>query len=241
MKAILIAEWRKLKGSLALALLFVAPLFPATIVLLATATAGRTMLWGEIFAGFALPLWAVFVLPMAMTAVATLMSQLEYGASGWDHLLALPVPRSQIFLAKSIIAVTATWAMTALAIVFVLFAARIGGWMSGFPPSGAIGFSALAQSAGMLSASATFLVAIQLWVSLRFANFVVGLSAGIGGAMVGLAVAMTGTDQADWFPWVLPVKAIMTTDPIPFAALGLAGGAFTVAAMTIDLSRRSFR
>lgn len=241
MISVLRAEARKLKGSLALMLALLAPLLPALIVLFASATSNRPLQWGEVFGAFMLPIWAVFLLPMAMTAVTTLVSQIEYQASGWDHLLALPLPRPMIFLAKAVLTFANVAVMTALAVAFSWGAAHTGGAISGFPPAGTIDLPKLAYTIGAISGAALFFVAIQLWISLRFANFVVGMAAGIGGAMVGLAVAMTGTTRADWFPWVLPVKAVSAADPVPFTILGIVGGLLVVAPMTIDLSRKSFR
>ena len=73
------------------------------------------------------------------------------------------------------------------------------------------------------------------------ASFVVPLAVGIGGTLVALAVSMTGSDEADWFPWVLPFKVLTDPDPAPFALVGAIGGAIALAAMVLDLSRRSFR
>lgn len=241
MTSFLCAEVRKLNGSLALALTFLAPLFPALMVLFAATTSNRSLHWGEIFGAFMLPIWAIFLLPMAITAFTTLLSQIEYQAAGWDHLLALPIFRPSIFLAKAAVTFANVAIMTMLAIAFSWLAAHIGGRIGGFPPAGSIDVQKLAQTAGTLSGAALFFAALQLWVSLRFSSFVVGMTAGIGGVMVGLAVAMTGTNRADWFPWALPVKTLSAPDPLPFVTLGIVGGIIVVAAMTIDLSRKSFR
>lgn len=56
-----------------------------------------------------------------------------------------------------------------------------------------------------------------------------------------MAVAMTRTDQADWFPWVPPFRILSAPHPVPFAMLGLASGVLLLVAMVVDLSRHSFR
>jgi ABC-2 type transport system permease protein len=58
-------------------------------------------------------------------------------------------------------------------------------------PKEAFPWAKLVQQGTLVTASMTTLVAIQLWVALRFANFVVPLVAGIGGALVALAVMIT--------------------------------------------------
>ena len=85
------------------------------------------------------------------------------------------------------------------------------------------------------------LIVLQLWVALRFASFVLPLVVGIGGTLVALAVAMTRTHQADWFPWVLPLKILSAPDPIPFALFGGIGGLILLAVMIGHLSRHNFR
>ncbi len=90
-------------------------------------------------------------------------------------------------------------------------------------------------------ASMTALTAIQLWVALRFANFVVPLVVGIGGTLVALAVMMTRTQQADWFPWVLPINTLVAPTPDRYALVGLITGLAILVAMVPSLAKHEFR
>ncbi len=56
-----------------------------------------------------------------------------------------------------------------------------------------------------------------------------------------MAVAITRTDQANWFPWVLPLNILSGPEPARYALFGLVGGAVILAIMIGDLARRSFR
>jgi ABC-2 type transport system permease protein len=56
-----------------------------------------------------------------------------------------------------------------------------------------------------------------------------------------MAVAMTRTDQAGWFPWVLPLKILSAPDPVYYALLGEIGGIVLLAVMIVDLARHDFR
>lgn len=234
-------EIRKLNGSLALLLAVVAPAFPALLVALSVATTDRASRWSAIFDSFMLPLWALFMMPMVVAAFTTLVAQIEYQARGWDYLLSLPIHRWKIFLAKAVVVLLAMVTMTLLSLIFTWLGALLGGLVGGHPPTGAIPFEKLANVTALLTASALLFVAMQTWVALRFSSFVVSLAFGIGGTMVALAVAMTGTKQADWFPWVLPMKVLSTPDPIKFALVGGLGGLLVLAIMVVDLSRRNFR
>lgn len=241
MKTLLLVEVRKLRGSLALWLAIAAPALPGVLVMLSSFVANRSVHWQDIFSRFVFPLWALFLLPMVITAFTILLAQIEHKANAWDHLLALPIDKWRIFLAKAIVAYVVITAMTLLVAVFTWTGGALGGLVSGYPPSGLVPFEALGRSVLLLTAGASALIAIQLWAALRSTNFVVPLGIGIAGTLVALAVAMTGTDQANWFPWVLPSKILIARDPMPLAIIGLTGAALILIAMIADLSRRSFR
>jgi len=235
------AEMRKLGGSLALLLAVLAPALPGVLAALAIMTNKRPMGWEMVFSSFVLPIWALFLLPMVVAAFTTLVAQIEYRGRGWDHLLALPVARWQVFTAKALVVLAAAVLMTLLVLVFTYLGASLGGAVSGNPPKGTLPWKRLVELVPLLLAATAFLTAVQLWVALRFANFVVPLAVGIAGTLVALAVAMTRTDQADWFPWVLPFKVLTAPDPMRAAFIGGMGGVIVLAAMIVDLSRRSFR
>ena len=241
MIAILRAEARKLNGSLALLFALLVPAMPALLAVLALTTRGQPPEWSDVTDRFVMPLWAMFILPMGAATFCTLLAQTEYRAKAWDHWLTLPYPRWQLLLAKLIVAVAALAGMTLLAFAFAFVLVGAAGWITGAIPNGSTGLDALAPRVGRLLGAAFLLFVLQMWAALRFANFVVPLAIGIGGTLVGLAVLITGTDQADWFPWVLPLRAIeVSGSPAP-AAIGLAGGTLAIIAMLVDLSRRAPR
>ncbi len=241
MIALLRAETRKLGGSLALLLAVLAPALPGLLTALSLLSARRSANWDGLFTSFVLPIWALFLMPMVVAAFATLVAQIEYRARGWDHLLALPVARWQVFLAKAAVVVAATVAMTGLVLIFTWVGGVVGGALSRHPPTGGLAWDRIGRSALLMLASSATLVVLQLWVALRFSSFVVPLGVGIGGTLVALAVSMTGTDQAGWFPWVLPFKVLTVPDGAPFALTGGLGGLVLLGLMIADLSRRSFR
>ncbi len=233
-------EFGKLNGSLALLLAVVAPALPGVLAALTLVSAETSPRWNSIYTQFTLPLWSLFLMPMVVAAFTTLVAQIEHRARGWDHLLALPIARWRVIAAKAIVVLGSTVAMTLSVLAFTWLGARIGGAIGGHPPVGPLPLAELARTVPLLLAAATSLVVIQLWIALRFASFVVPLSVGIGGTLVALAVAMTGTDQAAWFPWVLPLGILSSRDPTP-ALFGAATGLMALALMIADLSRHDFR
>ena len=241
MISLISTELRKLNGSLALLLAVLAPAFPAMVVLLSTATSEKTTSWMSIFNSFMLPIWALFLLPMIIAAFATLLAQIEYQARGWDHILALPVRRWQIFAAKAAVIIMGMIAMTLLALIFTGLGALLGSKIGGTAIAGSLDYAKLARVTGLMLAASTLFVALQTWVALRYASFVVPLAFGIGGTMVALAVAMTGTAQADWFPWVMPMKILTQQNPAQIGLIGGVSGLAVLTLMIVDLSRRSFQ
>ena len=183
----------------------------------------------------------MFLMPMTVATFAALMAQIEHRAAGWNHLLALPIARWRVFAAKLAVALLAAAAMTALLLAGAWLGATLGGAVSGRPAVGNMPWARLARVVPMLLACTSLLTVLQLWIALRFASFVVPLGVGIAGTLIALSVAITHTDRAQWFPWVLPLTGLRATDPLALA--GLVAIAVMVAAllMVLHLSRRSFR
>jgi ABC-2 type transport system permease protein len=239
--AILNVEARKLNGSLAALLSLAAPALPGGLAFLSLMTSDRTSSWTSVFNEFLLPIWALFLLPMIVAAFTTLVGQIEHRGRGWDHILALPISRWQVFLAKAIVVLATSCCSTLLALLFTWIGASLGGAFGGHVPVGNIPWQSLTRTMLLLWCGTSLMIVLQLWSALRFASFVVPLSVGIGGTLVALAVAMTHTQQAAWFPWVLPMKIVTSPDPAPFAFLGGFGGLVILVAMIVDLTRRDFR
>ncbi|WP_394653059.1 ABC transporter permease [uncultured Sphingomonas sp.] len=241
MIALVRAEVTKLLGSLALLLAVAAPALPALLVLLGMLGSKRTPTWNSVYLSFALPVWSLFLMPMTIAAFVALVGQIEHRSRGWDHLLALPIRRWQLFAAKLIVTLGVIIGMTALMLAFATGAAALAGAIRGAMPLGAIPWDmVLDRTAAMLVASAAFSV-ILLWTALRFASFVVPLGIGIAGVLVALSAMITRTDKADYFPWLLQVKVFQSPNPWTYALIGGVAGAVIAVAMVAAMARHSFR
>ncbi len=233
-------ELQKLNGSLALLVAVAAPALPGLLVMLGLVSRDTPANWSDSYK-LALPLWALFLGPMVIAAFTALTAQIEHRGRGWDHILALPVARWRIFVAKIVVVFAVLVVMTALVVVCAALGTLAGGAMGGGVPVETFPWNNLLETSLLVMAAMTTLVAIQIWASLRFASFVVPLVVGIGGTLVGLAVLITGTQKAEWFPWVLPFNAMVAPEPYPFAMAGLFGGLAIIALLIPHLSRHQFR
>lgn len=237
MIASLIVELRKLKGSLALTLAMVAPTLVATFLGL-LCLRHKVMSWPEAMEGTT-GLWSFFVLPMTITALATLIAQIEHGPRAWDHILSLPLPRWRTFAAKSIVIVAIIGLMSVLlGLEIRLVDLLLHTFAPQGAPTGPFPWPYAARMLGGMWASAFFLTMVQLWVSLRFSSFVPGLTLGISGTFI--AVMASALPEGVYVPWMMPLNILSTQPGRPMTALwfGLIGGGLTLLAMMVHLSRR---
>lgn len=233
----LLVELRKLKGSLITVLCLVAPTLVTTLVLL-IALRRPNMDWEFVFTGTT-GLWAFFVLPMTVTAISALLAHIEHGPRAWDHMLALPIHRWRMFAAKATILMGVIGVMSAL----LALETRFVGWLltavsPNAAPEGPFPWMLATKLLAQMWAASLFMAMIQLWVALRFRSFVAPLTIGLAGTFI--AVAAFNAREAMFVPWAMPVSIVGGDGVNALSALqmGLAGGAITLLAMIIHLTRR---
>lgn len=235
----IVVETTKLRRSLALLLCAAAPAFVAVLMaVIFNRQGGRDLAWSMYLSGNAAT-WAFFMLPMTVTALTVLLAQMEHGPRTWNHLLALPVPRTSVLLAKLVVAMLLCAAMTtALGVLAPVSGVVADALTPGRSLSGAPDLRAFADVLVRMLASAWMLVALQLWAALRWRSVVPPLVLGIGGTFV--AVAATGSDLGPYFPWLIPTNALATAGHASATALtvGVLGGAVCSVLMVWDTRRR---
>jgi ABC-2 type transport system permease protein len=231
----LTVEFLKLRGSLALLLCLAAPACIAILGSLIVLDRGgdwRTYTMSN--AAF----WAFAMLPLTLTALSVLLAQMEHGAKAWDHVLALPGARRNVYLAKALVMIAllagmSLWLWVLLHASGYAIEAIMPGKLRGSPAPGAI-----ARILGEMAFASLLVAVLQLWVALRFRSFVPPLVFGIAGTFV--ALVAVGARQGLYFPWLMAVN-VMGPDPVRHAAalmLGGGGGLATLAAMCVMLARR---
>ncbi|MDI1253076.1 ABC transporter permease [Thermomonas sp.] len=234
----LAVEAYKLRRSLALLLAVVAPLPIAVFVFFNLLRMDKAMTWQMTLQSSA-AIWAFFMLPMSVTALTALVAHTEHGPRTWDHLRALPLPRWHLYAAKaaSVLGIVLLMSM-ALALMTWLAVQAAGWWKPTVAASGAPDIATYLLLLGRIFLAAWLLVAVQLWIALRYVNFVPALAAGIGGTF--FAVVATSAKIGVFLPWQIPVNQL-ASDPSRAQLtllLGFAGGCVALVAMTWQLSRR---
>lgn len=238
MLRVLTVELRKLNRSLAAALAVAAPGLIAVFTFFNVLRGETPQPWDMWMIG-SLGIWAFFMLPMSVTALTALVAQMEHSPRSWDHLRALPLRRWTLYAAKAVsvflvvalmsVAVLAlSWAAVRLAVVL----------KPQLEPTGAFEARAYLETMGRIYLAAVLLIAVQLWLALRFSSFVPGLVVGIGGTF--FAVVATSARIGVFLPWQMPVNMLATDGWRMHTALGLGlGGGLLVLTLALwHLSRR---
>jgi ABC-2 type transport system permease protein len=234
----LAVEAYKLRRSLALLLAAVAPLLIAFFLFFNLLRMKQPMPW-EMALQTSAAIWAFFMLPMSVTALTALVAHTEHGPRAWDHLRALPLPRWHLYAAKALCVLGVVAAMSVLLVLLSMLAVLLAGWWKpAIAASGAPDLAACALVLARIFVAAWLLVAVQLWIALRWSSFVPALATGIGGTF--FAVVATSAKAGIVLPWQIPVNQ-MATDPARAdlaLVLGCVGGAVAFGMMLWRMSRR---
>lgn len=232
------AEFAKLKRSLVLLVTFAAPLCVLIFAAIALGTRPTNLKW-ERFLDEGLAMWSFFMMPMSVTAMTTLLAQLEHGPRMWNHLFALPVRRSALYGTKALVALILVVIMqVAVYGGLYLVGLAVGAAMPSHRLTGDMQMGEMAIGMAAMITGALPMVVIQLWVALRWRSFVLPLVVGIIGTFFALVVTAAGVKL--YIPWLLQIWATMWPKPAGVIGVwaGLIGGVVALAAMLADLGWR---
>ena len=236
--ASLAVEAIKLRRSLALLLVGVAPTLVAVFAFFFVLRGKDPVPWSMALQMSA-AIWAFFMLPMSVTALTALVAHTEHGPRAWDTLRALPVPRWHHYAAKAVGVLALVALMMALLAVLTFAAVSLAAWIKpAIAPTDAPEVAAYLVLLGRIFLASWLLVAVQLWIALRFASFVPALATGIAGTF--FAVVATSAKIGVVLPWQIPVNQLATDVPRAqlALALGFVGGCLALLAMLWHLGRR---
>jgi hypothetical protein len=239
------SEVLKMKGTIALKMVILAPALVFLLMLVAFSQAPRSPhdLW-LILEQSTLDMWALLAMPLYITLQTALVAGLDHTDNQWKSLLARPVPRWTLYVAKLVVvmAMAAASAMVLLCGIFmdgaILRRVRPG-LHFGFPAPWGEMFAEAAQVAMLAFLALT----IQHWVSLRWRSFSVAVGIGIAATILGGFAFGTSQQFVGWlryFPWALPMLPLgRQAHPVGMAILiSTAAGLVVVACGCFGFCRR---
>lgn len=237
---VLHAELLKLRRTLAFRVIFVLPMLVALLQFFALWRARKFgadfKLW-ETLPTNMLSIWAVFMMPLLITLETALLNGIEHGDRQWKHILALPVPRYAVYLAKFFVAQALVAASTLfLCVLTVLAGLAITQLRPELANSGPVSYGWIAKHAALVWLAAWLIIAIHTWVSARWSGFVVALGTGIGGTFFALFAA--GASVGKYYPWLFPMNVFSAERFETALLLGAGGGVVAALLGCLEFVRR---
>jgi ABC-2 type transport system permease protein len=251
LKRVLRAEALKMKRTIALKMVVLAPL---AVVLLTIFMASQdpfstlrrnaaTDDW-KALARLNFQFWGLLMMPLFITLQTALIAGLDHADNQWKALLARPVPRWTFYAAKLVIVLTMTAASAALLAVGVVAAGAILHVLTAEVRfGGAVPFSWILLQAAQMTGLAFLYLSIQTWVALRWRSFSVATGVGIVATVTSFAMLLAAGQFGTWpqyYPWALPML-VLARHPENIAAvlsISAALGVLAAAAGCADFCRR---
>lgn len=221
------AEMLKLKRTLAIRMVFVAPLLVAALnffILWERRNVGPDFKMWEIVSQVSLSSWAVFMMPLMITLETALLNGIDHGEKNWKHIFALPVHRSAVYAAKLLVAqgliLISTLFLTVISVLLGFLMLRLRPEM--VAGAGPAPYGWMFKHAAMIWLAAWLIIAIHTWVSIRWPGFALSLGAGIGGVFFALFAASARVGK--YYPWLLPINVLSEQRVSMALWLGAVGG-----------------
>lgn len=169
--------------------------------------------------------YALLFLPLISGIFASVICRYEHQAGGWKQLLALPVTRGRVFIAKYVLIMLLILAMQLLYLSSIYAVGMIKGYTDPFPME-------IVWKSIFGGWVATFpLVALQLWLSVMFKSFAAPFAVNVIFTLPSILV-VNSEQFAPYYPWVQPFEMMYVGSPediffVPWdQLLTVVGGSF---------------
>ncbi|SET57169.1 hypothetical protein SAMN05216389_11535 [Oceanobacillus limi] len=230
MIGILGSEWYKLQKSKAIFLLFAGPIAGLLIGLVVDIN----LLPGEAINKWHLALlsmnlnYALLFLPLITGVFASMICRYEHQAGGWKQLLAMPVTRGKVFIAKYLLLVTVILGMQILYLGSVFVVGIVHGITDPFP-------MVIVWKSILGGWIATFpLVALQLGISIMWKSFAAPFAVNVCFTLPAI-LAINSDRFGPYYPWAQPFSMMYiggNTEDVFFIPwdqlLTVVGGSFLI-------------
>ena len=192
----------------------------------------------------ALGLWAVFVMPLYITLETALVAGLDHSGNQWKSLLARPVPRWTLYVAKLTVVIVMTVISTAVLLCGILIDGAI---LTRLRPDVHVGFpvpwSAVLRDCAQVAGLSFPALTIQHWVSVRWRSFSVAFAFGVKATVFcgcAFAIGRQIGGRLQYLPWALPILPLTegSDDLGSVLLIAAAAGLVVTAAGCWDFGRR---
>jgi lantibiotic transport system permease protein len=151
-------------------------------------------------------LWTGVVTPVFIAVECAGLAAAEHAGKHWKQLYVQPVPRWSFYAAK--VAVCALL----VAVSFLIFSTGLCGlatfrmWLLDLRTTLPVPWGLMWWIALRALASCGAAIAIQMWLSIRFAGF--GVPVGIGMAATASGIVAAQLHLTGWWPWMMPIASL---------------------------------
>lgn len=209
---VLRSEWLKMRKSNIWLLVFVSPLL-ASLIGFGESSGEVLAQWEYTYAMMAM-LHAMLFLPLLTGVFAAFVCRYEHAGGGWKQLLALPVSRTSLYMAKFTI-VLALLAVTQLLFVAgLLIVGRIKGFDTAVP------WEIILRGVFGGWIAAVPLAALQLAVSVAWASFAAPLALNVIFTLPNMLVAQS-EQYGPYYPWAQPMLSMLLPPEGGFGAFNV--------------------
>jgi len=235
---VLHAESLKMKRTIALKMVVLYPMVLVLLVLFMASQAphstinrnGRGGEWVSL-ARLNLRFWAFLMLPLYIALQTALVAGLDHSENQWKSLLARPVPRWTLYVAKLLVAVAMCAASTLVLMSGILMdGAILPRLQAEVIFDSPVPWASIALDGLEIMCLAFLSLTIQHWVSLKWRSFSVAMGTGIVATVVGIFAVAAGQQMGGWpqyFPWSLPML-VLARQPHDIPATILISGALGI-------------
>jgi hypothetical protein len=218
---VLSAEMLKLRRTIALKMVVLAPVIVVLLVFLVVSQAPFSSLrrngirneWIGL-ENLSLFLWALLMMPLFVTLESALVAGLDHSENLWKSLLARPVPRWTFHVAKLMVVIAMTAIATGILLCGILVSGKVLPHIQPevvFAPP--VPWSTMVRDCAHVIGLMFLPLTIQQWVSLRWKSFSVATGTGIVATVIAFFATAAARQAGDWmqfFPWALPMIAVNT-------------------------------
>jgi lantibiotic transport system permease protein len=198
MLSILRSEWYKLRKSKIIYIVFVGPLIACLVGFMASDLDASIDIneWYYLMLTMNLT-YALLFLPLITGVLTSVICRYEHSAGGWKQLLALPVTRGRVFIAKFALVILLVMVIQLFYLVAVYAVGMVKEFIDPFPME-------IVWKSILGGWVATFpLVALQLWMSMMFKSFAAPFAVNVV-FTIPTILAINSDRVGPYYPWAQP-------------------------------------